>query len=411
MWRLLAHGRFRTVWVGESVSMLGRFSFDIAFAWLVLSTTNSATTLAGVMIAAAVPRGLLLLPGGVITDRVSPRIVMLTSHLSRGFLVVALLALLTAGAIQTWHFYAIAALFGVADAFFWPASSSIIPFLVRSEELPQANAMVGVSEQTTRLVGPALSGALVAFTSSYFTISLTAASFFAAAFTVLAAPRRVEMPEATSWHWAWAEMKAGLLYTASNVEIRSVLLPVSAAALTYGGLFGVGLPAFSVTFDRGSLALGMMVSAWGLGQLIGAISAGITGLPRKWGILIGGMSLCEGAGFALLGFVHNFWVVSAVLLVLGFGVAYSTDVALPVWIQTRTPRDLLGRINSVIKLPRVALEPLSMAAMGFLISANVRWAFFFASLPMLLAGIILIGSKTVRGLETRAYKTPWDQGV
>jgi len=96
---------------------------------------------------------------------------------------------------------------------------------------------------------------------------------------------------------------------------------VAASTLSYSGLFGVGLPALARHYVHGALLLGIMISAWGLGQLAGAISASVTGLPRRWGALVCGIAGFEGASFVALAFALRFGVAVALLTMLGFGVA------------------------------------------------------------------------------------------
>lgn len=112
------------------------------------------------------------------------------------------------------------------------------------------------------------------------------------------------------------------------------------------------------------------------------------------------MTICEATAFAVLGFAPTYLLGVALLAVLGVGVAYSTDVALPTFIQSQTPTHLLGRVNSVINLPRVALEPVSIAGMGLLVQIDLRLTFAAAALPMLLVGIRLAISPTARRLQT-----------
>jgi MFS family permease len=126
----------------------------------------------------------------------------------------------------------------------------------------------------------------------------------------------------------------------------------------------------------------------------------VTGLPRRWGFLIIGMTLCEGTAFALLGVLPWLWLAVTILALLGFGAAYATDVALPTFIQARTPPDVLGRANSVLNLPRTALAPISIALMGLLAAWNVRWCFAVAALPMLAAGLCVAFSADARQLST-----------
>jgi hypothetical protein len=98
--------------------------------------------------------------------------------------------------------------------------------------------------------------------------------------------------------------------------------------------------------------------------------------------------------------------------VLGFGVAYASDVAIPTWIQASTSTEMLGRVNSIINLPRVLLPPVSMAVMGGLAVISVRLPFFFAAAPMLLAAAALTVTGATRQLaiHARADNPPAAEG-
>ncbi len=399
---LLKRGPFRWVIGGETLSQVGDSSFQVVRAWQVLTMSGSATTLAGVLVAAAVPRSVLTLLGGALTDRWSPRTVMLICHLGRGLAVTSLTACAAAGALRTWQFLIVALILGVADAFFLPASSSILPSLVPAEQLFHANAVTTVCEQVGGFVGPVLGGVLLAVAAPALALSFNALTFMVAAGTVAIAPRRRPDPDADDpsvpIRGLLLDLREGLTHAMRDPRMRVLLLLVSAATLSYSGLFAVGLPSLAQQYQSGSIVLGLMVSAWGVGQLTGAVSAGITGLPHRWGLLIITMTIIEGAAFAILGWVPAYQLAIALLAALGFGVAYSTDVALPTFIQTHTPERLLGRINSVIHLPRVALEPLSIAGMGLLLETDLRLTFVVAAMPMLLLGTGLSFSRTARRL-------------
>ncbi|TDP89993.1 MFS transporter [Labedaea rhizosphaerae] len=393
---------FRWVWGGETVSMVGDASYTVVFAWLVLSVTGSPAALGAVMLAVTIPSGVLVLVGGAITDRFSARAVMLVTHLVRGAAMAVLAVLASAGAVHVWHLVLVGVVVGSADAFFGPASGSILPSLVPAAGLPRANALLGASEQVSFLVGPVLGGVLVAVAGTPFAIGFNAVTFFVAALSLFAAPRAVPEPaEPFSVRAVLREIGAGLAYARRNAEVRIVLLLVAAATLSYSGLFSVGLPALSRTFGNGAVVLGAMVSAWGLGQLVGTLAAAATGLPRRWGLLIIGMTVVEGAAFAVLGFVPHYLLAVVLLALLGIGVAYATDVALPAFVQTRTPAAMLGRVNSLIGLPRAALAPVSVAGLGLLAALDVRWAFLAAAVPMLLAGIVLAVSGKAKALTLR----------
>jgi hypothetical protein len=376
---------FRLVWSGESLSSLGDSAFQVVFAWLVLKHFGAAV-LGAVMLAQAIPRGVLMLVGGAFTDRLSPRVVMMMTHVTRGLAVAALGLLDMAGSVRAWQFFAFAIIVGAAEAFFWPASGAVVPALVPEEHLPRALGLVTVSEQVAMLAGPALGGVAVAAIGTSASCLVDAATFGIALLTLIPARSAVppEEPERVSLSALKNEISSGLGYAFRSRDVRIVLMMISAAALSYS-----------------ATALGLLVSAWGLGQLCGALGASITGLPRRWGMLIIGMTLCEGSAFALLGFVPRAWTAAAVLALVGVGVAYSTDVALPLFVQTRTPRELLGRVNSVLNLPRMVFEPVSMGMMGLLVSVGVRWGFVAAAVPMLAVGLRLAFDPQARTLRLR----------
>ena len=253
--------------------------------------------------------------------------------------------------------------------------------------------------------GPLLGGAVMAAFSPPAVLAVNAATFFIAAVTVMRVPAAAS-PGRDQWstRGLLPSITAGLSYARGAAGVRAVLVIVSASTLAYSGLFAVALPAFARASGHGSLALGALIACWGLGQLLGAISAGITGLPHRWGALIIGVALCEGAAFAVIGAAASVPVACSLLAVLGFGVAYSSDVALPAWIQISTPAGMLGRVNSLISLPRAILPPVSLAVMGALAAADTQLPFYLASALMLLAGAVLALDPAARKLsiENRA---------
>src|SRR5690349_18966197 len=130
---------FRLLWIGESISLLGDQFYMIALPWLVLQLTGSALALGGVMALAAIPRALFMLIGGAVVDRFSPRAVMIASNLARLVLVAVLSALVLTGNIRIEMLYGFALAFGLADAFYFPAQTAIVPQLLSEDQLQAGN--------------------------------------------------------------------------------------------------------------------------------------------------------------------------------------------------------------------------------------------------------------------------------
>src|SRR5512143_460864 len=115
---ILRNSNFRLLWIGEGISLLGDQFYMIALPWLVLSLTGNALAVGTVMAMAGIPRALFMLVGGALTDRFTPRKLMINSNLARMILTCLLAALVMTNLIQLWMLYMFALLFGLADAFF-----------------------------------------------------------------------------------------------------------------------------------------------------------------------------------------------------------------------------------------------------------------------------------------------------
>jgi MFS family permease len=262
--------------------------------------------------------------------------------------------------------------------------------------LAAANALLGASEQATMLLGPVVGGLLVATIGPGGAFAVNGASFLLAAVGVLPAPvtRAPPGPRST----VLAEVREGLRYAWIRVDLRVVLLVVSVEALTYNGVFAVGLPALARSLVQGPVALGLLYSSWGCGQLTGALSAARTGLPRRWGYLMIGTAAGAGMAFVALGLLRSLGPDMAILATLGFPVAYASDVALPTWIQRSTSTALLGRVNSLVEFPRASLAPVSLLAFGALSRLDLAAAFAACGAAMLITAGVAASSRSARQL-------------
>src|ERR671937_2546854 len=161
-WTVFASSPFRKLWVATTTSWLGDFFSYVAMAWLVLQLTGSSLALGSVLVVQALPRAVLMVVGGALADRLSPRLTMLGSMGVRAVSLAPLAVLVLAGRVQIWEVYAIAIVFGVVDAFFWPARSSILPQVVSDRELEPGNALLNVTSMAAAIAGPVLGGLVVA---------------------------------------------------------------------------------------------------------------------------------------------------------------------------------------------------------------------------------------------------------
>ena len=177
----------------SAVSLLGDQFYLVALPWVVLQITGSAVAMGTILMTAAIPRAVLMLMGGALTDRLSPRRILLGTATARTVFVGAVGALLWFDVLQIWQLYVLGFAFGVADAFSMPAASAFMPSLVARDQLVRANSVSQTTAQLTTIVGPAPAGLVIKSLGAAWAFILDAVSFLfiiAALWTLPDPPRR-----------------------------------------------------------------------------------------------------------------------------------------------------------------------------------------------------------------------------
>jgi MFS family permease len=379
IWTPLTQRNFLLLWVGQSVSLLGDQFYFIALAWLTLQLTGSPLALGTVLMVAAIPRATLMLVGGAVTDRFSPRTLMLSSDIARAVLIAALAIAVLSGNVQLWELYLIALIFGALDAAFYPASSSITPSVVETGLLPAANALMQSALQGSNLLGPVLAGLLVAGAGRSVGIG-GAFAFDAATFVVSVLTltfMRTRSPANPSEHGRDSILAAiveGLRYAWNDRALRALLIAIAGIDATVNGVFGVGMPLLARLHFGGATAFGIMSSGFGAGALLGIVGAGSFGTLRhrgRWAIAV---IVVFAAGTVLLPFAGSIGIAVILIAAMGAGSGFINVLLIP-WIQTRPDPAMLGRIMSLVMFASVGLTPVAYAVSGWVASLGLTWLF------------------------------------
>ncbi len=307
---------FRLLWIGEAISVLGDQVHFVALPWLVLQLTGDPLAMGSVLALAGIPRAVFMLVGGAFTDRFSPRTIMLLSNVARMILVGAMAALVLMGRIDLWMLYGFALVFGLIDAFFYPASIAIVPALLPQHQLQSGNALVQGTAQISVLLGPLLGGALIAsfgggtatvdgvstadLTGTGLALALDALTFLISAVTlrlIHEPARRQPSDGATPANGVMQDILDGLKTAWNDVALRFVVLISAAINFLVDGPILIGIPVLADTrFAQGAAAFGIVMSAYGGGSLVGTLLAGSLPKPdgRRLGPLL--MVIIERAG-------------------------------------------------------------------------------------------------------------------
>jgi Transmembrane secretion effector len=380
--RPLRHRDFRLLWTGMLVSFMGDGIYLVAIAWEVLRLSNVPSALAAVGVAWSIPQTLVLLFSGVLSDRVDRRRVMIAGDAIRGLAIGTIGILTVTGTVQLWHIVALVVVYGVGQAIFGPAFSSIVPQLVPEEDLAQANSLDQfVRPFAFQLMGPAIGGLLVGAFDAGWAFLLDAASF---AFSVALIARMHPKPSPRGEQArtsAFADLKEGLAYVLARTWLWGGMFAALIGLLLTWGPFEVLVPYIVKNRLHGSPTdLGIVFAVGGVGAVVTAFVWGEAGLPsRPMTVLYLSWAL---AAFAIAGFgvVSAVWQAAMVAAVE----AACITTLLVMWftmVQRHVPGEILGRVSSLDWMISAGLIPLSFALTGPAAAA------IGAEATLLLAGI------------------------
>ncbi|RLU86246.1 MFS transporter [Streptomyces griseocarneus] len=383
-------------WTGSAISPIG-----LAFA--VLHVGGGAGGLGLVLAAGMVPQILLLLVGGVVADRWSRSRVMVWCNIVSGTAEALAALLLWFGSAEVWHLAAMSAVCGAASAFFAPAAGAIVVDVVPQPMRHAANALLKIGQNTVKVAGPALGGALVAAVGPGWAIGWDAATFFAAAglcARITISDGRVKMRSGfitdlrEGWSDFWSRRWLWVMVVQGAVVVPAWLV----------GYQMLG-PVYGLRVLGGAGPWGIVVSGFTAGLITGAAVALIC-KPHRVGVVV-----CLGTGGMMLPLTAMALTSSLLLLVAATAVAgMGLAMSMTTWsslVQERIPPERMSRTMSYSTLGQILPVPL-----GYLVAGPASHAFGLrttlaaGALVIACAAVIPLGLAQVRHLSLTPEITP-----
>ena len=353
---------FRLLWSGQTISFVGDAAFLVALGWRVTDLTGKASSLGFVLAAQSVAMLATLLVGGVLADRYSRRLLMISSDLARAVVTAVFLALEVSGHMSMTSILVLAVLFGAADGFFQPAFGGIVPLVVEQPLLPSANSWLGIARQGSAVVGPAVAAALYGVAGPATVWALETGSFVVSAAALwLARPRTLDAPPQRGMR---KELAEGFHYVISVpwiwTGIAAAMVILMFAMAPYTAL----LPRVVQThYDRGVGSYGVLFSAMAGGMVAGSL-LWARWAPRRWRVAI-----CFGSfGINDIGIVvlalspwYELAVVAAIWRGFWIGIGGASWMTL---ITELVPHHLLSRVLSFDYFGSFGLTPVGFVLAG-----------------------------------------------
>jgi MFS family permease len=326
--------------------------------------------------------------------------------------------------------YALSLVFGLAEAFYIPASMAIMPRILGLDYLLAGNSIVQGTTQLSLAAGPALAGLLIAlFTiapetagsagqAAGETVNMTGIGlafgingltylFSIAALLGLKVNRAVNpKPKDEEGEGMFASVRRGVAHVFQDPTLRLLVLVTAISHFCMEGSLFIGVPLLADTrFTEGAAAFGIIMSALGAGMLLGIILAGTLPRlnPKYMGMVLLSLMCIPGVGLVIFGFTTTLLLAAALVAGMGafqgFAIIQYTS-----WIQLRTPPELLGRVMSMMILASIGLIPIAQTLAGVLFKFSTTWVFVGAGVIMtLVIGLVAIRPEMrAMGLEPRA---------
>ena len=358
---------FALLWTGMTTSLVGDFVFLVAYPWQTYQLTSNPATLGWISSLYWAPTVVFVIAGGVLTDRVERRWLMIAADALRAAAVGVGAALAITHHLTLWELAVVVALGGFGQALFAPAFGSIVPELVPAEMLPQANSLDMFVRTSAGLVGPAVAGLVIAVAGAGWAFAIDAATFLVSMVTALALTPRPFEPS-TERRPAWREARAGFAFVRSHTWLWATLLAGAFANLASGAR-NVLLP-FVIKYDlhASARALGFVYAAGSAGALLSSFVFGQKGMPRR-PVLVAYV----GWSFSIAT-IAAYGLGQSVVQLLCFGFVGGIGMAIgnALWgtlMHQNVPRHILGRVTSIDWMVSLSLWPVAAAGAGLV--ANV----------------------------------------
>ena len=395
--RPLRNPYFRRLWIGNAISWTGDQFYLVALPWLILQLTGSSIVLGTVTMTAAIPRAALMLVGGAVTDRISPRRILILTAFLRSVLVAAVSGLIWLHMLTLWQLYTLAFCFGIADAFAGPAAQAYLPSLVAPEQLAAANSISQSTIEITTLIAPGPAGVCIKAFGTAWAFFSDAVSFL----FIVAALWRLPDPPAIAAGAPRGSMLSsildGLRYVRKDVALTTLMLVIAILNFAIIGPVSVGIAIIAKQRFGTPFAFGFLMSAFAAGGLTGTLLAGFS-RHRKRGRLLLLVSTAIGLCLGSIGILRAAPLLIAVLFMMS-GTAAFLNVQLITWFQQRVERIMMGRVMSVLMFSTIGLMPFSLAVTGVALKWSLPGTFILAGVMVLLITLLAVSLRPVREID------------
>ena len=387
-WRALRHRNFRILYAAAILTNIGTWAQRVAQDWLVLELTNNNGTYLGIVTALQfLPVMLLTMQGGVLADKVDKRKALIITNFGSGITALILGFLVLAGSATMEHVYVLAVLLGIFSAFDAPIRQSFNVEVVGQKDLTNAMGLNSANFHFGRLVGPAVSGFLIAAFGTGPSFLINGISFFVVMLAFLAVrTSELHIEEKSK---SDGTLKEAFDYIKRRPDIQLIMLTIF-----FASNFGLNMQIFNAlmatkVFGKGAASYGVLGTLVGLGTLSGALIAARRDRTKNTKF-VPLAAVNFGFWVTILAIAPNFTIYSLVLPISGMS-AITTMITAHTFIQTNSDPAIRGRIMGIYLFIFMGGTPIGSPLIGYCAETlGVRWTMAGCGVITLSAALFLL---------------------
>lgn len=387
-WRALRHRNYRILYGASVLTNIGTWAQRIAQDWLVLELTNNNGTYLGIVTALQfLPVMLLSMQGGVLADKVDKRKALIITNLGSGITALILGALVVAKVATIDHVYILAILLGIFSAIDGPIRSSFIVEVVGHKDLTNAMGLNSANFHFGRLIGPAISGFLIAAFGTGPSFLINGFSFIVVTFSFLAVRSSELHVEEKSK--SDGTLKEAFRYIKKRPDLQIIMLTVF-----FASNFGLNMQIFNALmatkeFHKGAASYGFLGTLVGLGTLTGALIAARKDRTKNT-TFVPLAAINFGVWITALSFAPTYTIYALVLPISGIS-AITTMISANTFVQANSDVAIRGRIMGIYMFIFMGGTPIGSPLIGYCAEHfGVRWTMAGCGLITVSAAIFTL---------------------
>ena len=406
---MLRNRNFTLLFYAGAASTGGFSLGQVALTWLVYLTTGSALDVAYVALSSTVASVLLSVIGGTLVDRQNRQWLMILSDLLRALGLAVLAAYLYFAGFSLPLVLGVSFILGTFSTIFNPAQRALIPSILNSDEVADANGLVQVATSVFQSVASAAGGAIVATIGAVAALGINATTFaISAVLTMSMTLGALVKPSLTAVN----EVRKGFVSDATDgvkyITSNKGLLYLTVSAGFINLFFAMMIPFVVIyatnVLNGGVTAYGSLLAAFAVGMAPGALLVGRTKAVAYAGIVWGATGLLAGAAMLLSAFTRSFIVAFVLFLAVGVISGYANVTWLSA-VQLIVPSEMQGRYFGVDQLGSFAVMPVGQVLGAFIIqSVSVQTDFLVAAVGTCVISLVFLFSKDMRAVGYSAEK-------